>query len=104
VDEVLWVGSEDGMEAELVAKAGIRFHPIPAAGVHGVGLAALPGNLWKLLKGVFAARKVIKKYNTGSESNPGGIRSINHIVDCKVSSPMIDCTRGSVGANRKSNG
>ena len=62
VDEVLWVGSEDGMEAELVAKAGIRFHPIPAAGVHGVGLAALPGNLWKLLKGVFAARKVIKDY------------------------------------------
>ncbi|MCH7662909.1 MAG: glycosyltransferase, partial [Chloroflexi bacterium] len=35
-DEILWVGSEDGMEAELVAKAGIAFHPIPAAGVHGV--------------------------------------------------------------------
>jgi len=61
-DEILWVGSEDGMEAELVAKAGIPFRPIPAAGVHGVGFVALPGNLWKLLKGVFAARKAIKEY------------------------------------------
>lgn len=61
-DEILWVGSEDGMEAELVAKAGIPFRPIPAAGVHGVSLGALPGNLWELLKGVFAAKKIIEEY------------------------------------------
>lgn len=61
-DEILWVGSEDGMEAELVARAGIPFQAIPAAGVHGVGVRNLPGNLWKLAKGFMAARRVIKEF------------------------------------------
>lgn len=59
---VLWVGSEDGMEARLVSRTGTRFEGIPAAGVHGVGLAALPGNLWRLLRGFFAARRILKQF------------------------------------------
>jgi UDP-N-acetylglucosamine--N-acetylmuramyl-(pentapeptide) pyrophosphoryl-undecaprenol N-acetylglucosamine transferase len=61
-DEFLWVGSENGMEAELVARAGIPFQAIPAAGVHGVGLRNLPGNLWKIVRGFMAARRVIKEF------------------------------------------
>jgi UDP-N-acetylglucosamine--N-acetylmuramyl-(pentapeptide) pyrophosphoryl-undecaprenol N-acetylglucosamine transferase len=61
--QVLWVGSEGGMEAELVQRHGVSFTSIPAAGVHGVGLRALPGNALQLLKGWLAARKVIKQFN-----------------------------------------
>ena len=43
---VLWVGTEGGMEADLVKRAGIPFETIPAAGVHGVGWRALPRNVW----------------------------------------------------------
>jgi len=61
--DVLWVGSEGGMEADLVTRAGINFTTIPAAGVHGVGLKALPGNLARLARGYREARKVLRKFN-----------------------------------------
>ena len=60
--EVLWVGSEAGMEADLVKREGIQFKAIPTAGVHGVGLRALPNNLWKLWRGLLAARKVLREF------------------------------------------
>jgi len=60
--EVLWVGGKGGMEALLVTKAGISFEAIPAAGVHGVGLKALPKNSIDLIKGFFVARKIIQRF------------------------------------------
>jgi UDP-N-acetylglucosamine:LPS N-acetylglucosamine transferase len=47
------------MEAQLVKRAGIPFRTIPAAGLHGVGLRALPGNLLKLTRGVWASRRIL---------------------------------------------
>ena len=60
--EVLWVGSEGGIETSLVERAGYAFRPVPAAGVHGVGLRNLPGNIRQLFQGINAARKVIDEY------------------------------------------
>lgn len=60
--QVLWVGGEGGMEARLVERAGIPFKAIPAAGVHGVGLRQLPGNLAKLGRGIRAARRILREF------------------------------------------
>jgi len=60
--EVLWVGGEGGIEADLLSKEQVNFTTVPAAGIHGVGLRALPGNLWRLFKGFIAARRVIKDF------------------------------------------
>lgn len=69
--QTLWVGGEGGMEAGLVASvastasttsAGIAFEAIPAAGLHGVGLRALPGNFWRLVHGFFAARRLLRQF------------------------------------------
>lgn len=60
--ETLWVGSVGGMEADLVKRAGIPFEAIPAAGVHGVGLRALPGNLWQLSRGYQAAHHILQRF------------------------------------------
>ncbi len=60
--DVLWVGGIGGMEEQLVPRAGIRFEAIPAAGVHGVGLRALPGNVVQLAKGYQAARRIARSY------------------------------------------
>jgi len=60
--EILWVGGESGMEADLVQRAGVRFEAIPSAGVHGVGLHALPGNLWRLCRGFFASLRVLHAF------------------------------------------
>ncbi len=43
-------------------RAGIPFKAIPAAGVHGVGLRTLPGNVWRLTRGVFAARRILREF------------------------------------------
>jgi undecaprenyldiphospho-muramoylpentapeptide beta-N-acetylglucosaminyltransferase len=60
--ETLWVGGEGGMEEELVNRAGISYRSIPAAGVHGVGLRALPGNIAKLTRGVMASRHILREF------------------------------------------
>lgn len=60
--ETLWVGGEGGMEEELVNRAGIPFRSIPAAGVHGIGARALPGNVAKLTRGVFASRRILREF------------------------------------------
>lgn len=61
--DTLWVGGEGGIEESLVKRQGIHFHAIPAAGVHGVGLVTLPRNLVKIMRGVFAARRILNDFN-----------------------------------------
>jgi undecaprenyldiphospho-muramoylpentapeptide beta-N-acetylglucosaminyltransferase len=61
--EILWVGGEGGMEEELVKREGIPYRSIPAAGVHGVGLRALPGNLAKLARGLVEARRILRGFD-----------------------------------------
>jgi len=51
------------METELVERNGISFRAIPAAGVHGVGLRALPHNIWQLSRGVQASRRILREFN-----------------------------------------
>ena len=60
--QVLWVGSESGMEADLVARTGLQFKAIQAAGVHGVSLSKLPGNLAKLIRGYQQSRKILEEF------------------------------------------
>jgi UDP-N-acetylglucosamine--N-acetylmuramyl-(pentapeptide) pyrophosphoryl-undecaprenol N-acetylglucosamine transferase len=60
--EVLWVGGEGGMEARLLERANMSFKTIPAAGVHGVGLKTLPRNVIRLVRGYFAARRILHEF------------------------------------------
>ncbi len=50
------------MERELVERAQVPFEAIPAAGVHGVGLRSLPGNLLQLARGYRKAGRVLKRF------------------------------------------
>lgn len=70
--ELLWVGGEGGMEETLVKRMGIPYRSIPAAGVHGVGLRALPRNMVKLARGVFAARKILREFRPDALFFTGG--------------------------------
>lgn len=60
------------METGLISKVGMDFKALPAAGVHGVGLRTLPGNLIKLLQGFFAARKIIREFQPDAMFFTGG--------------------------------
>ncbi len=69
---VLWVGGHEGMEEDLVTRLGIPYASIEAAGVHGVGLRRLPGNLIKLLKGFFKSCKIIRAFKPDALLFTGG--------------------------------
>ncbi len=60
--DTLWVGGEGGMEEALVKRQGVTYASIPAAGVHGVGLVALPRNLAMVARGVFASRRILDEF------------------------------------------
>ncbi len=60
--EVLWVGGEGGIEQRLVRRSGLPFRAIPAAGVHGVGLRRLPGNVLALARGAWSARGLMSEF------------------------------------------
>lgn len=51
------------METDLVSRQNIPFRAIPAAGVHGVGLRTLLGNLIKLAQGIFASNQIIREFH-----------------------------------------
>jgi undecaprenyldiphospho-muramoylpentapeptide beta-N-acetylglucosaminyltransferase len=73
---VLWIGSENQMDADLLSKMNFNFKPIPAAGLHGVGLSKLPGNLIKLARGYFKARQLIHEFKPDLIFYTGGFISI----------------------------
>ncbi|MFQ5616882.1 MAG: glycosyltransferase [Anaerolineales bacterium] len=75
VDDVLWVGGEGGMEADLVRREGIPFTSIPASAVHGVGLRTLVG-LARAARGYFAARKIIRQFRPDALFFTGGYVAI----------------------------
>lgn len=60
------------MEMDLVKRAGIPFQTIPAAGLHGVGLRAMPGNLWQLARGIAASRRILARFKPDALFFTGG--------------------------------
>jgi UDP-N-acetylglucosamine--N-acetylmuramyl-(pentapeptide) pyrophosphoryl-undecaprenol N-acetylglucosamine transferase len=73
--DVLWIGSENPMEAKLLSNQDINFKPIPAAGMHGVGIANLPGNISKIYQGYKRARKIIREFKPDVIFYTGGFIS-----------------------------
>lgn len=61
-----------GIESDLVQRAGVPFEAIPAAGVHGVGVRTLPGNLWQLGRGYRAARRLLNSFRPDTLFFTGG--------------------------------
>ncbi len=74
--EVLWVGSQGGIEADLVKRAGYPFIAIPAAGLHGVGIKVMPGNFLRLLKGFLAAKRILRDFQPDVLFFTGGYVSL----------------------------
>ena len=69
---MLWVGGMDGMEQDIVKDRKIRFEGIHAAGVHGVGLGSLPGNVVQLARGVFDAGNILRSFQADVMLFTGG--------------------------------
>lgn len=60
------------MEETLITRQDIPYKSIPAAGVHGVGLKRLPGNIWKLIKGFLSSLHILREFNPDALLFTGG--------------------------------
>ncbi len=74
--ELLWVGTAQGIEAGLVQREGLPFESIQAAGVHGVSLKKLPGNLLKLWKGYQDSKAILKRFKPDAMLFTGGFVAV----------------------------
>jgi UDP-N-acetylglucosamine--N-acetylmuramyl-(pentapeptide) pyrophosphoryl-undecaprenol N-acetylglucosamine transferase len=74
--EILWIGSESGMEESLLNPYDLQYESIPAAGLHGTALSSLPGNIMQLAKGWKKARQVIKKFQPQKMFFTGGFLGV----------------------------
>lgn len=70
--EVLWIGSQSGMEQALLKSYNLDFETIPAAGLHGVGFWSLPGNLDQLIRGWREAKAIINRFKPHAMFFTGG--------------------------------
>ena len=77
---VLWLGTPNGMENELVAKHGYPFHSIDMQGLRGKGLVRAVTLPFTLLKATLATKKIIKDNQVdlvlgfgGYVTAPGGL-------------------------------
>ncbi|MFN8472028.1 MAG: undecaprenyldiphospho-muramoylpentapeptide beta-N-acetylglucosaminyltransferase [Anaerolineae bacterium] len=78
--QVLWVGSEDGMEVELVARAGVPFAGIPAGGLRGKSLREAVRNVGKLSVGYTRARGILKQFRPEVVFATGGYVGVPVVV------------------------
>ncbi len=70
--DVLYVGTREGLEASIVPKAGLRFEAIPSRGMVGKGSLRAPGAIWAALRGVLAARRIIRRFRPDVIVGTGG--------------------------------
>lgn len=63
------------MEGDLVQREGIRFVGIPGGGLHGVALLNAIRNGWDLVRGIFAARRLMRRERPAALLTTGGFVS-----------------------------
>lgn len=77
---VHWLGTQKGIENDLVPQAGFQLHYLDIAGVRGKGILGLLSAPWRITKAVLQARALFKKIKPqavlgfgGYATGPGGV-------------------------------
>jgi undecaprenyldiphospho-muramoylpentapeptide beta-N-acetylglucosaminyltransferase len=58
-DSILWIGSEGGVEQELVERAGVPLETIPAGGLHGMSPLTVARNVLRLARGLIKSYRIV---------------------------------------------
>lgn len=89
-DKIYYIGSKDGIEKELVTKAGIDFYSVTCVKLKR---KLTPENLsipFKLAKGIIEAKRLLKKLNPSVVFSKGGYVSLPVVIaSYKLKIPVI---------------
>lgn len=73
--EVLFVGSERGIESRLVPQEGFPLRCLPAGSMKGIGWIARARNLAATVKGILGAKRILKEFHPAVVIGVGGYAS-----------------------------
>lgn len=82
--ELLWVGSRDGIDADVVPRCGIPFKGIHVAGLRSVGPLRLVQNLAHLVRGALEAYHIIGRFQPDVIFATGGYVSAPAVLAGRV--------------------
>lgn len=71
-NDVLWIGSQGGIEAELVKHAGLDFVGLAAGGLRGMGLLVTARNAARIAGSIGQARGILARFKPDSVLVTGG--------------------------------
>ncbi len=74
-NDVLFVGTERGLEARVVPQSGFKLELIDVGGLKGMGLVRLFKNLWRLPKALFQSMAILRRYKPDAVVGVGGYAS-----------------------------
>jgi len=84
--EVLFVGSEKGIESRVVPKKGYRIRYLPAEGVMGKSLSGKLKALYKLALSLFEARRLLSSTRPDIVIGTGGYASVSPVLVARLMS------------------
>src|SRR6185295_6500317 len=73
--EILFVGSERGIEARLVPQEGFALRCLPAGSMKGIGWGARARNLVATVRGILGARRILGEFRPSVVIGVGGYAS-----------------------------
>lgn len=79
-DAILWVGSAEGVEAEIVARQGIPFRGLAIGGLRGLAPWTMARNLGRLALGLVQAWRVVGRFRPQVILATGGYVSVPVVV------------------------
>jgi len=75
LEDVLYVGTAGGLEADIVPRAGIELRTVRAAGLRGLSPGRVLANAWALLQGVAQAWHILRTFRSDVVLATGGYAS-----------------------------
>lgn len=76
-EDLLWIGSQGGMEEGLVKRAGIEFLGLPAGGLRGMGVRVTLRNAAQIARSVGRARRILDGFGASIVLVTGGYASVS---------------------------
>jgi UDP-N-acetylglucosamine--N-acetylmuramyl-(pentapeptide) pyrophosphoryl-undecaprenol N-acetylglucosamine transferase len=89
IDELIWIGSHDGVERQTADRAGIRYVAIPTGKLRRY---LSPSNVTDLIKvptGVIAARRALRSFQPSVVLSTGGFVSVPTVIAARGIAPVL---------------
>ncbi len=82
--EVVYVGTKDGIEREIITEAGIKYHPISAGKLRRYFSLKNFSDPFRIIAGYFQAKKIIKKEKPSLVFSKGGFVTVPVVFAAKA--------------------